>query len=95
MSEKGLLVALSRHGEIVSLSMGLSTKCDGQCGRFATVESDYQAPMCDACSVRFSHPLGAVDVSRPYWRELRQARRARRLEALLTGGDLDHLGAEK
>lgn len=84
---------IGKDAEIIALASVLSAKCEGatimegSCGRWATTRYDgiCGQMLCDECVAYakrekfFGHDLAH------YWTELRQAKRARRFEALLTG----------
>jgi hypothetical protein len=69
---------IERASELVALAMSLSYKCDGGCGRFATIQPPDWPALCDECLL-LRYPQGGQFMA------LKQAKRARRFEQLLKG----------
>ena len=86
MSAMNEIERFERAAELIALSSLLTVRCLFECARFATCEQTNNAclPICDQCRAELEARSERESWEhKPEFRELRQAKRARRLEVLL------------
>jgi hypothetical protein len=90
-----LVAAINRNAEVTALVAGLQgMQCTRGCGRFATkIDMVAAFRVCDTCATYEEEELKRQKETAPdgvwrdnyHWEELASAKRARRLESILTG----------